>query len=135
MIVHPGPINPCFQYSVRGWPSLHTPSSSFVLVVILWHLPVIEFHATLFWTHSLAMAPTPLETAAASAALGMSSVQRNAHWSKEELFGLLGVICVVLVPCLGFALKCFMVRYWSGRRCERRLPGMIPSSLLVSASC
>jgi hypothetical protein len=70
------------------------------------------------------MAPTPLETAAASAALAMSPVQENARWSKEEIFGLLSVIFVVLVPCLGFALRCLIVKYWSGKRRERRLPGM-----------
>ena len=70
------------------------------------------------------MAPTPLETAAASAPLAVSSVQQNVGWSKEEIFGLLGVIFVVLVPCLGFALRCLIVKYWGGKRRERRLLGM-----------
>lgn len=78
-----------------------------------------------FPTHGLAMAPTSLETAAASVSLGVSSVEQTAPWSKEEIFGLLGVICVVLVPCLGFALRYFIMKYWSGTRRERRLPSSI----------
>lgn len=69
------------------------------------------------------MAPTPLETVAASALLDSSSAHQGLQWSKEEIFGLPGVICVVLVPCLGFALRCFIVKCWSAGRRERRHPG------------
>lgn len=121
-IVHATPVNPCSRNSVRGWASFHTPLSLFVLALILWQSPLIQRQYTLIVLHSLAMAPTPLETVAASA-LESSLAHHGLQWSKEEIFGLLGVLCVVLVPCLGFALKCFIAKCWSASRRERRHPG------------
>jgi hypothetical protein len=30
----------------------------------------------------------------------------NSDWSKEALFGLLGMLAVLVVPCIGLLLKC-----------------------------
>jgi hypothetical protein len=72
--------------------------------------------------HDLTIAPIQPESAAANAPFDPSIVHQNAHGSKEELFGLLGVLNVVLVPCLDFTLRYFIAKYCSvNRRWGRHL--------------
>jgi hypothetical protein len=44
-------------------------------------------------------------------------VHLEPSWSKEALFGLLGVLAVVLAPCLGLLIRCSYLRW---RECRRR---------------
>lgn len=45
------------------------------------------------------------------------------RWTKEELFGLLGVLCVVLVPCIGLALRYCLARCRTSMRNKNRTQG------------
>ncbi|OAL01437.1 hypothetical protein IQ06DRAFT_141270 [Phaeosphaeriaceae sp. SRC1lsM3a] len=40
------------------------------------------------------------------------------QWSKEALFGLLGIIAVILAPCVGLLIRCSYLRWCQTRRQE-----------------
>jgi hypothetical protein len=49
-------------------------------------------------------------------------------WSKQDLFGLLGILFVIIVPCVGLLLKyCVLRRGWL-RRWNLMGPGIIDTS-------
>jgi hypothetical protein len=53
---------------------------------------------------------------------------RDASWSKEALFGLLGMMLVILVPCIGFVVK-YMLSTRASRFSQSKKPdcsGMFP---------
>jgi len=63
------------------------------------------------------IAPTPVPTAT-------SIIQ--SPWSKEAIFALLGILVVILIPCLGFLLKLCIAYYTKPKsRVERSTPGMM----------
>jgi hypothetical protein len=53
-------------------------------------------------------------------------------WSKEALFGLLGVLVVIIVPCVGLLLKyCLFKRGWL-KLWRSKSPGNVTHDLLVT---
>ena len=55
----------------------------------------------------------------------------SSHWSKESLFALLGVLTVVLVPCVGILLKTWLARRRAPRFRRRDLNGMRSYRMLM----
>lgn len=48
----------------------------------------------------------------------------DGNWSKEVLFGLLGLILIVVVPCIGVLLKLCLSRYGIPNYKQAPLEGM-----------
>ncbi|KAF2788940.1 hypothetical protein K505DRAFT_328580 [Melanomma pulvis-pyrius CBS 109.77] len=63
------------------------------------------------------MAPIPTETPTQNSPRDPPT--SNAGWSKEALFGLLGILFVLLVPCLCLVLKHFCVKRGDARRPQK----------------
>lgn len=47
----------------------------------------------------------------------------DPEWSKESLFALLGVVIVVLIPCLGMLLKMVIVKRRASKSSSKQVEG------------
>ncbi|KAH7081743.1 hypothetical protein BKA63DRAFT_562278 [Paraphoma chrysanthemicola] len=64
------------------------------------------------------------------------ALPEDHQWSKEALFGLLGVLAVVFVPCIGLLIRCSYLRWRQAQRQNLLLPALHqshPGAPLVDA--
>jgi hypothetical protein len=54
---------------------------------------------------------------------------QNTHWSLEALFGLLGILAVIFVPCVGLLIRCTYIR-WRNARGQKA-----PPRELITSKC
>jgi hypothetical protein len=54
---------------------------------------------------------------------------QDTHWSLEALFGFLGILAVIFVPCAGLLIRCSCIR-WRNARGQRA-----PPRELITSKC